>query len=195
VSDATSGLSSLAASLAVGDPPEGAGVVAGGVCELAAGLCESLARASLNDWPGARGAAVQAATLRARAGAAREANARAYAAARESLARPSVPGETGRDAGLRAALLSAADTLLSICAAAGDCAGLAAEVAEGCDPGLKADAAGAAGLAAAAAQAAAGLVAINLAVLPDDERREQVVAIMAGAKASLDRAVESARGA
>lgn len=167
-------------------------MIAGGVVGLAAALCESIARSSLATWPGGRGAAVQAATLRARADEAAAANARAYAAARDALQTPVVPGTKGRDATLRAALLSAADTLLAIAAGAGDCAGLAAEIARGCAPGLRADAAGAAELAAAAARAAGVLVEINLALLPGDERRARAQAIVAEAEADCVRARETA---
>jgi formiminotetrahydrofolate cyclodeaminase len=165
-------------------------VIAAGVVAMAAALCESIARNSLDAWPGGRGAAVQAATLRARADEA--ANARAYAAARDALQTPVAPGTTGRDATLRTALLSAADTLLAITSGAGDCAGLAAEIARGCAPGLRADAAGAAELAAAAARAAAALVEINLALLPGDERRARVREIVAAAEADCVRARETA---
>jgi formiminotetrahydrofolate cyclodeaminase len=167
-------------------------VIAAGVVAMAAALCESIARNSLDAWPGGRGAAVQAATLRARADEAAAANARAYAAARDALQAPVAPGTTGRDATLRTALLSAADTLLAITAGAGDCAGLAAEIARGCAPGLRADAAGAAELAAAAARAAAALVEINLALLPGDERRARVREIVAAAEADCVRARETA---
>jgi len=166
-------------------------VIAAGVVGMAAGLCESIARYSLAAWPDGRGAAVQAATLRARANETAAANARAYTAARDALQTPAESGTTGRDATLRAALLSAADTLLAIASSAGDCAGLAAEIARGCAPGLRADAAGAAELATAAARAAAALVDINLALLPGDERRARVRAIVAAAEAECVRAREA----
>lgn len=171
VSTSADALARVAAELATASPSAGAGLVAGGVAALAAGLCEAVSRASLDSWPEARGAAVQGAELRRRAGAAATENASAYAAARAALA--AMPVGTGRDAALRAALVRAADAPLSIAAIAADCATLAALIADGCEAGLRADAVAAAELAAATAQSAAGLVDINLALLPGDERRER----------------------
>lgn len=138
---------------------------------LAAGLCEAVARASLESWSDARGAAVQCAHLRRRADAAAAENAAAYGAARASL--DAGRAGTGRDAALRAALVRAAEAPLSIATIAADCTMLAASIAHGCQAGLRGDAAAAAELAAATAQAAAGLVEINLALLPGDERRQR----------------------
>lgn len=169
--EAPEGLAALAADLAAGSPPTGAGIVAAGVVGLAAGLSESIARASLDSWDQAGGAAVQALTLRRRAEAAGRDDAQAYAAARTALGQRAVSTGTGRDAALRAVLVAAADALLSIAATASDCAALAGEIAAHCRPELRADAAGAAALAAAAAGVAASLVEINLALAPGDARR------------------------
>lgn len=182
------GLAAIAQQLASASPAEGAGVIAAGVASLAAGLCESLARGSLESWSESRGAAIQAATLRVRASDAGAVNARAYAAARQALDELSRPGGTGRDANLRAALIAAADTLLEIAGAAGDCVALAAEIAGNCELAERADAAAAAELAAAAANAAAALVEINLALLPGDERRERARSIVAAADSDREHA-------
>jgi formiminotetrahydrofolate cyclodeaminase len=171
VSGPTDGLARVAAELASASPTAGAGVVAGGVAALAAGLCEAVSRASIESWTEARGAAVQSAELRRRAVAASAENGAAYAAARVALA--GMPDGTGRDAALRAALVRAADAPLSIAAIAADCATLAAVIALGGAAALRADAAAAAELAAATARSAAGLVEINLALLAGDERRER----------------------
>lgn len=171
MSEPANALGRVAADVATALPSAGAGVVAGGVVALAAGLCEAVARASLEFWPDARGVAVQGAQLRRRAIAAAAENAAAYAAARAAL--ETGPAGTGRDAALRAALVRAAEAPLSIATVAADCAALAASIAHGCEAGLRADAAAAAELAAATAQAAAGLVDINLALLPGDERRQR----------------------
>jgi formiminotetrahydrofolate cyclodeaminase len=181
-------LSWLAERLALASPVEGAGVVAAGVVELSSGLCESIARASLHCWADARGMAIQAATVRARAREAGIANGRAYGAARDALARP---GATGREGELLAALTAAADTLLAIAAAGADGASLAAEVAGHCEAGLRADAAAAAELAVAATRSAAALVDVNLALLAGDHRRERAYSIVAAA----DRAGVAARAA
>jgi formiminotetrahydrofolate cyclodeaminase len=161
-------------------------VVAGGVVALAAGLCEAVARASFESWPEARGAAAQGAELRRRADAATVENASAYAAARAVLER--APGGTGRDGELRAALIRAADAPLWIATLALDCATLAAVIADGCEAALRADAAAAAELAAATAKAAAGLVEINLALLPGDERRERAREVASAAEVQRARA-------
>lgn len=188
MSEAPAGVSASAEQLALTAPPAGAGVVAAGVVELAAGLCESIARGCLDGWTDGRGAAIQAATLRARSRQAGSENVDAYVAARQELARQPRPGATGRDAALLATLVGAADTLIAIAAAAADCAALAAEITRGCEPSLRADAAGAAELAAAAARSTAALVDINLALVPGDARRERVSTFAAAAEASVARA-------
>jgi methenyltetrahydrofolate cyclohydrolase len=185
VIEAQEGLAALAAELAGTSPPTGAGIVAAGVAGLAAGLSESIARASLGSWDQARGSAVQALTLRRRAEAAGRDDARAYAAARTALGQRATSTGTGRDAALRAVLVAAADALLAITATAADCAAVAAEIAAHCEPELRVDAAGAAELAAAAAGVAASLVEINLALAPGDARRARA--------RELARAAESSR--
>jgi formiminotetrahydrofolate cyclodeaminase len=187
VSGSAEDLAAVAAEIASAAPHAGVGVLTGGVVALAAGLCESVARASLDGWDEARGAAVQAAELRRRACAAASENADAYGAANDALAQRGEPGRTGRDAQLRAALLRAADAPLAIATIAADCATLAAAIAQGCEVAMRADVAGTAELAAAAARSAAALVEINLALLPDDARRVQArlaVAAAEGARAS-----------
>jgi formiminotetrahydrofolate cyclodeaminase len=141
-------------------------------------------------WADSRGVAIQAATLRARSSDAATANGRAYEAARAALARRPEPDATGREGALLAALIAAADTLLTIAATGADCVALAAEVAGRCEPALRADAAGAAELATAAVRSAAALVDINLALLPGDARREHAKAIVAVAEAACARAWE-----
>lgn len=185
-------LDDAAGRLATANPVEGAGVLAGGVVGLAAGLCEAVARATLETWEQAGGAAIQAATMRVRAGEASAANGRAYANARAVLAAPPDSGATGRDALLRASLLGAADTLLAIADTGADCAGLAAEIAVHCLPALRPDAAGAAELATSAVRTAAGLVQANLALLPGDERRQRAEAIVLAAEAQRARARDAA---
>jgi formiminotetrahydrofolate cyclodeaminase len=185
-------LASLAAELAQASPPVGVGVVAAGMVCLAAGLTESIARASGAGWTGASGAAVQALTLRRRAEQAGSDDTSAYALARAALARSTTPsGGTGRDGALRGALIAAADALLAIAATAADCATLAAETAAHCEPAIRADAAGAADMAAAAAGVAASLVEINLALGPSDERRVRARELVRVAESARHRAREA----
>jgi formiminotetrahydrofolate cyclodeaminase len=190
VTEAPEAFAELAGELAHASPPAGAGVVAAGVASVAAGLAESIARASLNLWTEATGVAVQALVLRRRADAAGRANAEAYTAARRWLDQRAEPRPPGRDAMLRAALFAAADALLVITAAAADCATLAAEIATHCTPELEADAAAAAELAATAARAAGSLVEINLALTPLDPRRARAQALVERAESECRRARE-----
>lgn len=184
--------SSLAAGFAMAAPPAGAGVVTASVIMTAAGLCESLARTGGS--PDARGLAVQAMHLRARADAASSANARAYTTARERLRPSAQTKETGRDAMLRAALVQAADTLLSIAGVAADCAALAATLAETVAPDLRPDAVAAAELAAGATAGVAVLVEANLALPADDVRRELAASLIAMAHDSCATARRSLTG-
>jgi formiminotetrahydrofolate cyclodeaminase len=183
------GLSSLAGGLALAQPVPGAGAVAAGVVALAAGICEAIARSSLDSWDGATGATVQAATIRARADDQAAVNELTYEAARAALATVATPGQTGRDATLRAALIAAAEALLEIADSGADCAALAAEVSSHCEPALRPDAGCAAEFALAGARAAAALIDANLALLPGDERRERARLIVAVALAQRDRAL------
>jgi formiminotetrahydrofolate cyclodeaminase len=194
VIEAQEGLAALAAELAASAPPTGAGIVAAGVVGLAAGLSESIARASLDSWDQARGSAVQALTLRRRAEEAGRDDAQAYGAARTALGERARSTGTGRDAALRAVLMAAADALLAITDTASDCAALAAEIAGHCEPELRADAAGAAELAAAAAGVAASLVEINLALAPGDVRRVRARELARAAQSSGVGAREHADG-
>jgi formiminotetrahydrofolate cyclodeaminase len=187
VTDPAGALSDVAAALAPAQPTPGAGVVAGGIVTLVAGLCESVARASMDQWEDGRGVVVQAVELRRRAQALAAENAAAYRAARDRLDAPAAD-ETGRDAALRAALMRAADAPLGICATAADCAVLAAALAHDVDPNARVDAVGAAELAAGAARAAAALVDINLALLAGDARRVQAGECVAAAEAACLRA-------
>jgi formiminotetrahydrofolate cyclodeaminase len=67
---------------------------------------------------------------------------------------------------------------LELARVATDVAVLATETARHCDPDVRADAAAAASLAAGAARAAAHLVEVNLAVAPDDARRDELAGLL-----------------
>lgn len=195
--DASSlGVGELAARLGRAAPPAGAGILAAAVVTLAAGLCESLARAALMEWSDAAGIAAQAVHLRDRADAAETANAGTYARARDRLQSLTTRSETagtprtGGDAMLRAALLDAADTLLTILSAATDCAALGAEIAHAVGPDLRPDAVGAAELATGAAAAADLLLRANLALPEQDGRRELAAELLAEARRESARARE-----
>jgi formiminotetrahydrofolate cyclodeaminase len=184
--------SPLAAGFAMATPPAGAGVVTASVIMVAAGLCESLARTAEGGAEG-RGLVMQAIHIRARADAALAANARAYENARQRL-RPPAGHQTGRDAMLRAALVQAADTLLSIAGVAADCAALAAALANAVTPDLRPDAVAVAELAAGAVQGVAVLVEANLALPTDDVRRELAASLITMARDSCATARKALTG-
>ena len=144
----------------------GAGSVAAIAAALAAAVSESVARLSAAD---AAAAAERAAELRARLVLLTDANAAAYDEATRSLGRDAADDPV-RDARLGSDLALAAYTPLSIAEVAADAAELAAVLAGGANPEVRADAVVAACLAEAAARGAAHLVRINLGVSPDDER-------------------------
>ncbi|HEY7453150.1 MAG TPA: cyclodeaminase/cyclohydrolase family protein [Thermoleophilaceae bacterium] len=141
-----------------------AGPAAAAAVATAAEIVAACGRASRASWPGGGGAVAQADTLRERATELADADVDAYRAASAALRERSGSG----DAALGVALARAAEVPLAIVRTGADVAMLAAEVAERGDPGVRADAAAACALAAGAAQAAAHLVAVNLAVTPDD---------------------------
>jgi formiminotetrahydrofolate cyclodeaminase len=181
------GLAQVGAALAARPAGPGVGEVTGGVIAVAAGLCESIARASLEHWPDGRGVAAQAAELRRRAETLAGENAIAYLRVRSALLTPE-RATTGRDATLRATLLRSAEIPLALATTACDCALLAAAIAHDVHPDLRADAIGAAELATGAARSAAWLVEINLALLADDPFRIEARAVVAAAEQARDRA-------
>jgi glutamate formiminotransferase/formiminotetrahydrofolate cyclodeaminase len=164
-------------------PCGGSAAALGGA--MGAALVALVCRAS-TDWAEAPGIAAQATTLRARLVELADEDVRAFAAALEAL---DAAGEAGgsRDRLLGLALERAADVPLAIAGAASDVAELAALAAAEGKPGLQPDAAVGATLAEAAAAAAARLVHVNLATLPDDERVLRASAYADAARAARDR--------
>jgi formiminotetrahydrofolate cyclodeaminase len=154
-------------SMAETNPYPSGGAVAAEVAQLAASLLSAAADHSRDHWPEAGCARAQAQALRRRAARLAERGAGAYELAREALAQRAVAaihGEADRDWRLGAALEQAADAPLELAANAADIAELAKEIARRAPDEVHADVVIAALFAAAAARAAAGLVAINLAV-------------------------------
>jgi methenyltetrahydrofolate cyclohydrolase len=174
-------LDAHAARLADATPPAGVGDVAASTIALSLGLCESLAQTTADDWDDARGVIVQAHHLRSRTANAREVSLEAYAAARAQLHPAQAAQSTGRDGMLRASLLAAADALLMLSELAADAAALAATIAGHASPDYQPDAAGAAEMAAAAATSIRLLIDANLALGPDDARRQRAAALVASA--------------
>jgi hypothetical protein len=160
-------------------PVEG-GAAAASVVGSAAALVEAVAAAAAA-WEHAGGAMAQAARLRTRATVLGEQNRRAHRAAAQALA-------AGGDPELGARLEQAAMLPLAIAEAAADAAALAAHVASCAEPDIRPDAVVAACLAHGAAAAAAHLVAVNLAVSPQDPR-------LRSAETALGRARDAAADA
>jgi formiminotetrahydrofolate cyclodeaminase len=165
------------------------GVVAALVAAMAAEVVSAAARRSAG-WEQAPGAAAQAHTLRLRIAPLADADARAYAEARELLAggREETDSER-RDFLLGRALALAAEVPLQIAEAASDVATLARDVAEQGASEARGDAVAAALLAGAAARAAGHLVEINLGTTPSDRRIRSAQACAAAADAAADAAL------
>ena len=151
------------------DDPFGGGSAAAVVVGIAAALVGMAARAS-SEWNEAGGAIVQADELRSRSAPLARADADVYAEARETLSRRSTIEPESRDETIRVALAQAADVPLLIAATACDVSALAAHVAENGAGEVRGDAGVAAVLAESAARAAANLVQVNLATMPEDDR-------------------------
>ena len=90
------------------------------------------------------------------------------------------------------ALSKASDIPMATARAGARVARVAAELAEEGNPNLRGDAVVAAILAGAGVEAAASLVAINLAQLPHDDRHDTVRSLVEEAGRSVDRARRAA---
>jgi formiminotetrahydrofolate cyclodeaminase len=151
-------LAALLAEIAAATPAPGGGSTAAVACALAAALVEMSAGP-----PHERAAALQARAL----GLADE----DLSSFGPVLAAQRLPaGDDSRPERVRAALSAAADTPLAIAAVGCEVAELAAELVRDGRPSVEGDAAAAALLAEAATRAAARLVELNLAGVPDDIR-------------------------
>ncbi|HEV7132765.1 MAG TPA: cyclodeaminase/cyclohydrolase family protein [Gaiellaceae bacterium] len=157
-----------------GPVPPGGGSAAAVTVAMAAAVVAMAARASLESWDAAAGAAAQAETLRARAAPLAQHTAEGYEAAlavRDGVA-ALVPEK--RDWEIGRVFSAAAEPPLEIARVAADVAELAAEVATRGEPRVRADAIAAATLAAAAARAAVTLVSANLTAVDGDPRVAEV---------------------
>jgi len=145
-------LAALLAEIAAATPAPGGGSTAAVACALAAALVEMSAGPPHE----------RAATLRARALELADEDLSSYG--------PVLDAQRSDPERLRAALSAASDTPLAIAAVGCEVAELAAELVHRGRPSLAGDAAAAALLAEAATRAAARLVELNLAGMPDDVR-------------------------
>ena len=172
-------LDALLETLGAPAPSPAGGTAAALAAAMAAALVGLVARAP-SRWPDGPGVAAQASWLQERLVRLADTDAEAFAAALTEMRAVTATGAE-RDRALGEALARAADVPLEIAEAAADVAALAAVAAfEGRDE-LRPDAEVARDLAAAAAQAAARLVAANLATRPGDERSARAAAAVRAA--------------
>jgi methenyltetrahydrofolate cyclohydrolase len=151
-------LAALLAEIAAATPAPGGGSSAAVACALAAALVEMSAGPPHE----------RAAALRAQALELADADLESFAPVLDAQRLPA--DDESRPERLRAALSAASQTPLGIAEVGCEVAELAAELAHGGRPSLEGDAAAAALLAEAATRAAARLVELNLAGVPDDVR-------------------------
>ena len=172
-------------------PAPGGGSIAALVVALAAGLVETVARASAG-WGDARGLAAQAKALRERVEPLAQRNADAYEEALVALRLPDALEPEVRRETIERSLSEAAEVPLAIAVIAADVADVAATAADCADPSTCADASVAAVLAESAARGAAHLVAINLTTSAGDDR---VLRARRAAEAAADAAKRALRAA
>lgn len=163
--------------LAAPTPAPGGGSSAALTCAVGAGLAQMTA-ALPADRPDLDRVA-RAGQLRERALALAERELGSYEPVLEAIREPA--DRPGRERRLAAALVQASEAPAEIAATAAEVSALAAEIAARAGPAVRGDAVTAVLLAEAAARAAAGLVELNLARLPDDPR-------LAGARSAAERA-------
>lgn len=172
-------------------PTPGSGSLAALTGAFAAGLLAMAARSS-HEWGHAGAYAAQANALRSRLQELAPANDEAYEHALAALHLSPDLDRSTRNQLIGESLERSAALPLAIAEAAANVAELAAVVAEGCDPRVRADAASAAMLALGATRAAAHLVEINLGVLEHDERRLLATRLAADAAAASARTLATA---
>jgi formiminotetrahydrofolate cyclodeaminase len=151
-------LAELLAEIAAATPAPGGGSTAAVACALAAALVEMSAGPPHE----------RAAALRARALELADEDLRSFGPVLDAERLPA--DDESRPERLRAALSAASDAPLAVAAVGCEVAELAAEVARRGRRHVEGDAAAAALLAEAATRAAARLVELNLAGMPDDSR-------------------------
>jgi len=176
------------------DPTPGGGSAAALAVAMSAALSAMVARAS-SDWPDAGAAIAQAEQLRKRTAPLAQRDAEVYEEALAAIRLPERAEPTVRDAAVGAALSRAAEVPLLIAEAGADAASLAALVADRGTPDRRGDAAAAALLAEAGARAAASLIALNLAVTPEDDRVAHALLLAKSASEAAREAVRSTQRA
>jgi formiminotetrahydrofolate cyclodeaminase len=172
--------------LASGTPAPGGGTAAALAVTLGAGLCAMTARLSARQLDGDTVTELtnQAERILAASASLLQADAESYGRVISAMRSPAGADPAGRERAVAAALSGAADVPLDIIALGAEAAALAARLAADGNPALRGDAVTAAVLAEAGARAAAVLVGINLAAVPDDERHARAGSLLAAAARS-----------
>jgi methenyltetrahydrofolate cyclohydrolase len=170
--------------LASGTPAPGGGASAALSVTLAAGLCAMAARLSARQLDGDTASELtnQAERILAASASLMRGDAESYGRVITAMRSRAGADPAGRERAVAAALSDAADVPMDIIALGAEVARLAARIAAGGNPALRGDAVTAALLAEAGARAAAVLVEINLAGLPDDERHARAGSLLAEAQ-------------
>jgi methenyltetrahydrofolate cyclohydrolase len=154
--------------LAAARPAPGGGSAAALAVALAAALCAMTAELSARQLAQAPQLAEESRVLLRRAAPLAQADADAYGGVLAARRAPGPPVGRQRKERVSAALARACEVPLEVAELGDRVAALAADITDRGNPAVRGDALTAARLAAAAAQAAAALVQINLAGMPDD---------------------------
>lgn len=179
--------------LASGTPAPGGGASAALSVTLGAGLCAMAARLSARQLAGDKTSELtnQAERILAAAASLLQDDAESYGRVITAMRSRAGADPAVRERAVAAALSDAANVPMDIIALGAEVARLAARLAAGGNPSLRGDAVTAALLAEAGARAAAVLVGINLAGLPDDERHARAGSLLAEAADSARAAAGS----
>jgi formiminotetrahydrofolate cyclodeaminase len=153
--------------LAAARPAPGGGSAAALTVALAAALCAMTAELSVRQLAQAPQLAEESRGLLRRAAPLAQADADAYGGVLAARRAPGPPAGRQREERVSAALARACEVPLEVAELGDRVAALAADITDRGNPAVRGDALTAARLAAAAAQAAAALVQINLAGMPD----------------------------
>jgi formiminotetrahydrofolate cyclodeaminase len=154
--------------LAAAGPAPGGGSAAALTVALAAALCAMTAELSARQLAQAPQLAAESRALLRRAAPLAQADADAYGGVLAARRAPGPPASRQREERVSAALARACEVPLEVAELGDRVAAIAADITDRGNPAVRGDALTAAWLAAAAAQAAAALVQINLAGMPDD---------------------------
>jgi formiminotetrahydrofolate cyclodeaminase len=169
-------------------PDPGGGSAAVITVALSAALCVMAARLSTQHMPEATDIAAEASRLRDDLAPLCDADSEAYLRVIAESRRADDDDPAARKRRVTAALSDASDVPMAVVAAGARLAHLAGRLAEEGNPNLRGDAMAAAVLAGAGAEAAGGLVRINLAELPEDDRHVLVSDFLADVTAWVERA-------